>query len=297
MTDPRDCRRRDRRRARLRGRACTLLAVLLCARPTGAAEFDEVFPATGATDPLASAESILAAAFSNLFEFDGGTRIESTQTTRDGETRQSSFRIYRKTVSPSELRVLIATDDPEAPDQEMRMLEVIEDRRRQRARLFAPRVDAVPVATTYRLTDPFLGTFSNKPPEEVRSDLSALARAYEIIGRGPGTLDGAEVDRITVRPLGTRSLERIELRVALDAPLILEYRYFEVGSPEAARVARVPRDQMRPFQDRLLPGVVIYEDRLDQSTTRVVLRYEALPGGLGDAPFMESTFHRAALPD
>lgn len=264
--------------------------------PVTAADLDAVFPAAESLAPAPSAEEVVRASFANLFDFDGVVRIESTRTPAGGEAQRSRSSLYRKRFEGSVQRVLIVARELDPPGPGMRLLEVTDASGPQRARLFAPRITPTPVPTQYRITDPFLGSFSDRPPGEDRADLSSLVRAYEIIGREPGTLDGEIVDRITLRPRGSRGVEQVELWIARDAPVILEYRYFEGGSAEPARIVRVPRDAMLEFEGRLLPGEMLYDDRIDGTLTRLRVGYETLSSSLGDAPFMESTFHRVSLP-
>ncbi len=280
-------------------RGCAIALVVCGVRvaPVGAVELDRLFPSEGATAPVVSAEALVEAAFSNLFELDGEIRVEATQAVRDGETTTSSFRVFTKSFEQGIRRMLIVTPDPESVDQQMRMLEVTQGDEQQRARLFVPRLDSQPMATRFRITDPFLGAFSNLPPEEVRADLNSLVRSHEIVSREPGDLAGIEVDRITLRPRAGRGLERVELWIERSQALILEYRYFEGTDSVPARVVQAPREEMQPFAGRIVPGMMLYEDRVNQISTRVRLEYESLPPEMSDDPFMESTFYRAILPD
>ena len=269
----------------------------LCAGSAFALDLDEVFPVARPNQAEATAQVVVADAFANLFDFEGAARVESTQQATSGRAQRSVFEIYRKSLRAGERRVLIVTADPEVPAQRIRMLEVSLSGTPSRTRVFIPRIRPEPMNTSYRITDPFLGTSSNLPAEEVRADLVALARAYEIVARESGDLEGEPVDRITIRPLAARRVERVELWLARDAPLILEYRYYEGDDPAPARVVRVPRAEMVAFAGRVLPGLMLYEDRLDGTVTRLELRYAALPPELGEAPFLESSFHRAVLPE
>ena len=272
-----------------------LLLLLALAGPAQAIELDDVFPRAERSRPQPSAEELVRAAFDNLFGFDVAVRVESLTRQAGTVTARLRFWLCRKRFGPDTTRVVVATRDDTADPRPTRMLQIDRGQGRIRSRLYAPQVDPEPMSTSYRLTDPFLGAFSDRDAPEVRADLSELVRAHEIVSLDLTRMGDAAVHRVGLRPLSARRYERVELLIAVDEPLILEYRYFEIGDPRASRVAQAPRAEMRTFEGHVLPGRMLYQDRIQQTETELTLRYEPLPNE-GDALFMESSFHRAPMP-
>jgi hypothetical protein len=193
------------------------------------------------------------------------------------------------------MRMLLVTLGPAAVSG-CRLLQVDEGSGPGRAWVFAPQVDAQPIDTNYRITDPFLGTLSDRAPAEVRANLCSLARGYEIVSRRFVQRGAATVQQLGLRPLAAPQLESVELSLELERPWILEYRYFERGDAQPARVALAPREALREFDGRLLPGRMLYRDRIQGTETELTLRYEPLPAD-AELLFAESTFHRMRIPD
>ena len=295
---------------RLRSTSALLVGASLCVRivePSlaSAAEPDELFPRTAACE-APSAATLVERAFAQILDLEAAILVE-TVTRGPGSENESRSRFWlcRRRFGPEEVRVMVATLPVEDPSA-MRILEIGEGGQR-RSRLFAERTSTRPATTDFLLTDPFLGTFSDRPASEIRANLSELVRDHEIISRqtvlpeteaAEGQLsEGERVERIGLQAIETRQYERVEILIAgEDPPLVLEYRYFERGEREPTRVASVPREQMVSFEGRILPGRMLYRDRVQQTETEVQLRYQTIPGDVRETLFLESTFYRAPLP-
>jgi hypothetical protein len=178
----------------------------------------------------------------------------------------------------------------------MRVLEIAGDRGSSRRSLvWVPSIGGEAITTRYRLTDPFLGTFSDRDAATVRADLVGL-RTYEILSRAHTEVDGKPAHLITLRPLASAGFERVELVIASDVPVILEYRYYERGDTAPARVARAPRNEMYDVKGRWLPGKMYYRDRVLETETEVRLKHTLIDStNTPDALFMDSSFYREPI--
>ncbi len=261
----------------------------------GAPSVDALFPEVEVARAAEPAERTVRSAFDALFGFEGVVHVESVERGSDGRSEHLRFRLYRKRFEGG-MRVMLATLEPAAV-RGRRVLEVEDGSARGRAWIFAPQVDARPIDTDYRITDPFLGTLSDRAPSEVRANLSGLARGYEIIARRFVRRETAVLQQIGLRPLAARQFESVELSIDLERPWILEYRYFERGDSQPARVVLVPRDALLEFEGRMLPGRMLYRDRIQNTETALTLRYEPLPESDTELLFLQSTFYRVRIAD
>jgi hypothetical protein len=129
----------------------------------------------------------------------------------------------------------------------------------------------------------------------VRADLVGL-RTYEILSRSHTEIEGKSAHLITLRPLASAGYERVELVIAADVPVILEYRYYERGDTAPARVARAPRSEMKEMKGRWLPGKMFYRDRVLETETEVRLTHTLIDSTTTpDALFMDSSFYREPI--
>ena len=268
----------------------------LSADVTFGVELEDVFPGYRAAETPVAAETLVRSALGNLFDVDVALFVEG-ETVREGQApAEIRFWSYRKHEPDGTHKVFLATLEPDGREG-VRLLQVDRDRTRSRAWVYSPEASSDPVRTDYRLTDPFLGTFSDLDPAEIRANLSGLRSGYEILGRESVDGGGSDLHRMTLRSLATRAYERLELVVATRPERVLAFEFFEGPSPEAARTILAPRESFVSFEGRLLPGRLLYTDRLQRTKTRLRVRYLPIPKEVGEAPFLEFTFHEVPLPE
>jgi len=269
------------------------LSVVGLATPAPAIELEKLYSERPLVNPNQSAETIIEAAFNNLFGFDTEVRVETVTTRAGAEPERAAFCLHRKRFADT-TRTLVTSLAPERV-KGMRVLEIAADRGARRSLVWVPSIGGEAITTRYRLTDPFLGTFSDREASTVRADLVGL-RTYEILSRSHTDVEGKPAHLITLRPLASAGYERVELVVASDVPVILEYRYYERGDTAPARVARAPRSEMYDVKGRWLPGKMFYRDRVLETETEVRLTHTLIDSTTTpDALFMDSSFYREPI--
>jgi len=174
------------------------------------------------------------------------------------------------------------------------VLEVDYDDGREETFAFVPGRTDTPVRTDFRMADPFLVTWyqigAGEPPPAAR-----MLADYEVLGFQPERSAGEDAWRITLRSIVPRGYDRSEVVIARADYAVLEQRHYLGSSRAPALVAVAPRAAMTRFGDHMLPERIRYEDRIENRTIDVQIRYMPLAEG-SDAQFFPATFHRTPVP-
>jgi len=276
-----------------RGRLVTTLVLsLLGAVPAAAVELRDLFSELPAHS-LASAAETLERAYANLFGSPSIMAIETVRTAPSGEVIQrASFRVLRRSSTDGTRMTMTETLAP-ASIAGTRVLQIERPRGADEAYAFLRSIDAPPMETTYRMSDPFLCTLYDRSKAGAQGALRDNASAYEIIGRQPADIFGERVQVITLRSLVTGGFARTELTIAESDHAILEYQYFtEPGDTDPALVARARRAEMTQVDGRVLPRVLRYEDRVSGEEIFVRVEHATLPSSVPNTIFDPRMFHR-----
>jgi len=155
-------------------------------------------------------------------------------------------------------------------------------------------VTEAPVATDYRLADPFPATWYAISDGEPTAETRMLAD-YEVLGFASVRAAGEEAYQLTLRSVVPRGYARSEFLIARSDYALLEQRHYVGDSATPALIAVAPRSSMIQFGDHTLPARMLYDDRVEHATIEVRLRHTPLNDG-SDELFFPASFHRAVIP-
>ncbi len=275
------------------GALVALLSWLLLAMPARAevVDLERVFAAsTKEVEPRPSAAEVLRRALDNWERFPGILGLEIERRASDGSIERTAFRLHRRQLRQAR-RILVASIEPQSI-RGNRVLQLVYDDGRADTFAFTPGGEPIPAA--YQLADPFLVRWRPVSGDE-RTSTRPGDLEYEIVGFARLNLRGETAYELLLRPNPSSEFVRTELVVATSDYALLELRQYTSRSAEPALVARVDRADIVEFTGRAVPTRILYEDRVQNASIDVQVRYERLPDD--SAPlFYPSSFYRVPLP-
>jgi len=264
-----------------------------------AQEVAELFRSTtSARSPIdaMSAAEIVQTAYAKLLPAEHIMQIETTRTGGAAEPSISRFLVFQRSIDGEE-RTLIENLEPRAIAGS-RTLQVEAQDGQTRTFAFVRTAGSDPFPTTFRLADPFTGTWFDQPDgNRVTGSMTSLRPGFkprfQILSRRPAEFEGERVHRIVVRSRADRGFDRTELAIAERDFAILEFRHFaRQNDRDPSLIARVDRRDIQPLGAHLLPTRIVYDAPSSNQQITVSIRHQLLPAEAPDTLFDPDTFHR-----
>lgn len=272
-----------------------VLAGLLCSAPA-LAEGGEAPPRPRSAS--ASGEELTDAAYRNLFGAGSMLWIETARRGSSGSEERSRFLVFQRLSGDARESLTINLDDGGARKRG-RVLQI--DRPGLETKTYVstdtPGPERMaPVATRFRLADPFLCNFYDPNEAVSAGGTTEIPRTVEVLGRTHDTVDGEDVHLLTVRWLGSQGYDRVELAVAKRDYAILEYRhYLERSDTRPSMIVKAARSDMIDVAGRVVPKKLTYRDLDSRETISVAIEHRPLPDALPASSFDPKAFHMVDL--
>ena len=219
--------------------------------------------------------------------------IETARRAQDGREERSRFLVFQRMNGDARESLTVNLD---ADGKRGRVLQIDRLGTATKTYVFADSVERTPpVATPFRLADPFLCNFYD-PGEGAATGAPETPRAVEVLAKIDGKVDGEDVRWLTVRWLGSQGYDRVELAVARQDSAILEYRhYLEAGDKSPSMIAKASRSDMVELAGRVVPKKLSYRDLEAREDISVDIQHLALPEDLPAGSFEPNAFHLVDL--
>jgi hypothetical protein len=233
----------------------------------------------------ASARSVLAAAFENLYEVNTISRLDLVIRDRSGQERRRTFHTVNKIIDDRlhSIGRLIAPEYLRG----MTVMVIEAGGQRHDAFVYLPSLGRVRRVSTAQRGDAFLGsdlTYEDFERQHVDDyDLSFVAS---------GSVEGEACHVVRGRPKRRFTYEYADFFVARSDTAILESRYYKRGAESPYRVIVSPRASMTKRDGHVLPKRILVQNLVRKTSTEVVVHEIAVNPEIDDRLFSAVTLEQ-----